>query len=68
MIDGKDDIPLKIDNFVDRLPDVCVERKSVPDATFQHAEDQVSSGQVKGKSKIEAVIPDQIFCQASSCI
>ncbi|KAL8104296.1 hypothetical protein AgCh_028498 [Apium graveolens] len=44
-------------------PDVCVKRKAVQDGTFQHAKDQVSSEQVKGKSKIEALIPDQIFCQ-----
>ncbi|KAK1379286.1 hypothetical protein POM88_026030 [Heracleum sosnowskyi] len=60
---GKDSLPVKIDTFVDRCTDVCVERKSVQDGTFQHAKDHVSSEQMKGKSIIEALIPDQIFCQ-----
>lgn len=68
LIDGKDSLPLKIDTFVDRCSDVRVKRKAVQDGTFQHGKDQVFSEQVKGKSIIEALIPDQIFCQASSCI
>lgn len=68
MIGGNDSPPLKVDTSIDRCTNVCVERKEVQDGTCQHAKDQVSSQQLKGKSIIEAMIPDQIFCQASSCI
>ncbi|XP_017220014.1 uncharacterized protein LOC108197047 isoform X2 [Daucus carota subsp. sativus] len=60
---GKDSFPQKTDTSIDFRTEVCVQREAFQDSTCQHAKDQVSSQQVKGKSIIEAMIPDQIFCQ-----